>query len=415
MNQMPGGGPGHPSRVLRSWVAHLQPAAAVAAAAVAAAGRAVAAAGGGGDADGFAVQNRAAPVGRVPGVGNPQNTAPLGFHPCTNQNPAALTSQQVAEYNSAGFLTGIPLLSSTETAELRGYCEGALASIGAQGVVQERDAKPPQRLDDGSIVHFAPQYTIASVHLRSARVWDLMRHPKLVALVTDILGPNVVGWGAHLFDAVYWPIHPSQGVEVWLALDDVDSGNSCMRFVRGSHQLGALAFETSNEEEKNVLNLTAEVRIFPGQSFSCSLSHDILRALIRLCYHWLCYQMLNIMGRSWTMSSMLGISPCTIRCFCTARSLMHRHVGGWGLPCATLHAASLLSWTAWTGSTKEQWWRGKTKVSAGRMSHAPRLIEQCLLIALTTISTIVIRPSGPCPCLCSRHHCLHPSVLLRRM
>jgi non-heme Fe2+,alpha-ketoglutarate-dependent halogenase len=97
-----------------------------------------------------------------------------------------------------------------------------------------------------------------------------MRHPKLVALVTDILGPNVVGWGAHLFaklprdpmrvsfhqDAVYWPIHPSQGVEVWLALDDVDSGNSCMRFVRGSHQLGALAFETSNEEEKNVLNLT---------------------------------------------------------------------------------------------------------------------------------------------------------------
>ena len=85
------------------------------------------------------------------------------------------------------------------SAELRGYFEAALASIGAQAAVPARGAQPPQRLGDGSVVHFAPQYTIASVHLRSARVWDLMRHPKLVALVTDILGPDVVGWGAHLF------------------------------------------------------------------------------------------------------------------------------------------------------------------------------------------------------------------------
>lgn len=241
---------GHPARVLRSWAQHLQPQQAA-----------------GNTSDGFAVQNRAAPV---PGVGNPQNTAPLRFHPCTNNAPAALTVPQIAEYNSAGFLSGIPLLSSGETAELRGYFEAALASIGAQQAVPEGGEESPQRLEDGSIVHYAPQYTIASVHLSSARVWDLMRHPLLVALVTDILGPNVVGWGAHLFaklphdpmrvsfhqDAVYWPIHPSKGVEVWLALDDVDSGNSCMRFVSGSHQLGALSFETSTEEEKNVLNLT---------------------------------------------------------------------------------------------------------------------------------------------------------------
>ena len=215
------------------------------------------------------MQNRAAPV---PGVDIPQNTASLRFHPCINRSPATLTAQQIAEYNSAGFLSSIPLLSSVETAELRGYFGEALASIGAQQAVPEGGAEPPQRLEDGSIVHFAPQYTIASVHLSSARVWDLIRHPTLVALVTDILGPNVVGWGAHLFaklphdpmrvsfhqDAVFWPIHPSQGVEVWLALDDVDSGNSGMRFVRGSHQLGALAFETSSEEEKNVLNLTVQ-------------------------------------------------------------------------------------------------------------------------------------------------------------
>jgi ectoine hydroxylase-related dioxygenase (phytanoyl-CoA dioxygenase family) len=120
-----------------------------------------------------------------------------------------------------------------------------------------------------------------------------MRHPKLVNLVTDLLGPNVVGWGAHLFaklphdpmrvsfhqDAVYWPIHPSRGVEVWLALDDVDSGNSCMRFVRGSHLLGALAFETSSEEEKNVLNLTVRGKLIFWPRF-CALSAVAIHALL---------------------------------------------------------------------------------------------------------------------------------------
>ena len=279
---------GHPDRVLRSWGAHLlvQPAVA---------------GGSSSSDDGFAVHNRVAPL---PGVGNPQNSAALRFHRCTNQNPTALTAQQIAEYNSAGFLSGIPLLSSAETAELRGYFEAALE------VVQQREAEPAQRLDDGSVVHFAPQYTIASIHLSSARVWDLMRHPKLVGLVTDILGPNVVGWGAHLFaklphdpmrvsfhqDAVYWPIHPSQGVEVWLALDNVDSENSCMRFVRGSHQLGALDFETSSEQEKNVLNLTVRGELVSRPSFFwvcrqyCAVpSHP---ALI-----WLPHQMLSTMER----------------------------------------------------------------------------------------------------------------------
>lgn len=92
----------------------------------------------------------------------------------------------------------IPLLSEDETATLRSYFEQELAAIGADNAsaATQGDSKT---LADGTVVHAARQYSLASAHLKSGLVWDLMRHPKLVALVTDILGPDVVGWGAHLF------------------------------------------------------------------------------------------------------------------------------------------------------------------------------------------------------------------------
>ena len=42
-------------------------------------------------------------------------------------------------------------------------------------------------------------YSISSAHLRHGRVWDLLTEPRIVDLVSDFLGPNVVGWGSHFF------------------------------------------------------------------------------------------------------------------------------------------------------------------------------------------------------------------------
>jgi ectoine hydroxylase-related dioxygenase (phytanoyl-CoA dioxygenase family) len=98
----------------------------------------------------------------------------------------------------------------------------------------------------------------------------LLIHPRIVAYVKDILGDDVIGWGAHYFckmpkdgkrvswhqDASYWPMTPSKTVTVWLAIDDADVENACMRFIPTSHLYGHLTYRLSEDDENNVLNQT---------------------------------------------------------------------------------------------------------------------------------------------------------------
>ena len=103
-------------------------------------------------------------------------------------------------------------------------------------------------------------------------MYDLLTHPRIVAIVKDLLGENVIAWGSHFFckmphdgkavawhqDASYWPLSPSKTVTVWLAIDKADRGNACMRFLAGSHHFGQLTYQPSDPAEHNVLNQTIE-------------------------------------------------------------------------------------------------------------------------------------------------------------
>ena len=108
--------------------------------------------------------------------------------------------------------------------------------------------------------------------MKYGRVYDLLLHPLITAPICDLLGPDVIGWGSHYFckmpgdgktvswhqDASYWPMTPSKTATAWLAIDDADVGNACMRFVAGSHRHGHLPYRESDEEEHNVLDQTVE-------------------------------------------------------------------------------------------------------------------------------------------------------------
>ena len=108
----------------------------------------------------------------------------------------------------------------------------------------------------------------SAAHLRHGRVWDVLTNPKIVAVVSDLLGPSVVAWGSHFFckmpndgktvswhqDASYWPLTPSKAVTVWLAIDDADRGNAAMKYIPGTHVLGHLTYKLSETDPSNVLN-----------------------------------------------------------------------------------------------------------------------------------------------------------------
>jgi non-haem Fe2+, alpha-ketoglutarate-dependent halogenase len=173
----------------------------------------------------------------------------LSFHPSINATPKVLTREQIDRFNREGYLKPFRIFSGAEIADLRAYFDGLLAKYLAEG----KDS-----------------YSISSAHLRHGRVWDVLTNPRIVAIVADLLGPSVVAWGSHFFckmprdgktvswhqDASYWPLTPSKAVTMWLAVDDADRENACMRFIPGTHVLGHLTYKLSETDPSNVLNQT---------------------------------------------------------------------------------------------------------------------------------------------------------------
>jgi hypothetical protein len=175
----------------------------------------------------------------------------LRFQPATNHRPQILSRDQIDRFNREGYIAGLTAYSSLEIAKIREYFDRLLAKILAAG---------------------GDSYSISSAHLKYGQVWDILTNPVIVARVKDLLGDNVIGWGSHFFckmpgdgkavawhqDASYWPLTPSKAVTVWLAIDDADTENACMRFIAGSHHHGHLTFRPSGTHEHNVLNQTIE-------------------------------------------------------------------------------------------------------------------------------------------------------------
>lgn len=175
----------------------------------------------------------------------------LRFHPSVNEHPRSITQAQIADFNRDGYLKGMRIFSDAEIALHRRYFDQLLARVMAAG---------------------QDSYSISTAHLKYGKVYDLLTHPRIVAHVKDLLGENVIGWGSHYFcklphdgkkvawhqDASYWPLTPSKAVTVWLAIDDADRENACMKFISGSHHHGHLTYRQSKTGDHNVLDQTVE-------------------------------------------------------------------------------------------------------------------------------------------------------------
>ena len=175
----------------------------------------------------------------------------LQYHPVHNDNPTVLTGVQIDKFNEEGYLKPFRIYSDAEIGAIRDEFDGMIEQVMARG---------------------DHNYSIISAHLKSGMVHDIINEPRIVAYISDLLGDDVVGWGAHFFcklpgdgkivnwhqDASFWPLSPSKTVTAWLAIDDADTGNACMRFVAGSHHYGHLTYHLSEEAENNVLNQTVK-------------------------------------------------------------------------------------------------------------------------------------------------------------
>lgn len=104
-------------------------------------------------------------------------------------------------------------------------------------------------------------------------IQDLVRDPRILDVVEDILGPDLLCWSASFFakgakdssfvswhqDATYWGLDATDVLTVWVALTPSRPENGCMRVVPGSHKSQVAHVDTF--DEKNLLSRGQEIAV----------------------------------------------------------------------------------------------------------------------------------------------------------
>ena len=135
----------------------------------------------------------------------------------------ALTQEQVASYRYHGFLFPLPALSHEEI----GTCLAGLSRLEAElgCPVAEADVKWRS-------------------HAYAHSPWfnDLIRHPRILDAIEDVIGPNILAWTSTFFikephaptyaawhqDGAYFGFEPQEQVCAWVALTDATAEAGCM-------------------------------------------------------------------------------------------------------------------------------------------------------------------------------------------
>lgn len=94
------------------------------------------------------------------------------------------------------------------------------------------------------------------LHLLVGWLADIVRHNKILDIVEELLGPDILCWSSDFFvkpahdpgfvslhqDTTYAGLSPHDGiVNVWLAFTPSNSANGCLQVVPGTHKLGQLS------------------------------------------------------------------------------------------------------------------------------------------------------------------------------
>ena len=160
-----------------------------------------------------------------------------------------LSIDQVKQFDEAGYVVVPDLVDPALLADVRAATDG----------FEQQTADYLASLEDGRIAIAESGAITFTTHLvaRSPLLADLSRHPAIVALCADLIGPDVnLYWDQAVYkkpekprrfpwhqDNGYAFVEPQQYLTVWLALTDATRDNGCPVVAPGFHRLGTLAHE----------------------------------------------------------------------------------------------------------------------------------------------------------------------------
>lgn len=169
----------------------------------------------------------------------------------------ALNQNQTEAYRQEGFLFPLPVLSDTEIAGLRSKLEE---------LEMQHGGKLPARIN-------------RKPHLLLTWLNELIRHPRILDAVEDILGPNILCWGSGFFiknandparvtwhqDSTYWGLSSPDVVTAWLAFTPSTRENGCMRVVPQTHTHKQLPHRDTYASD-NLLSRGQEIAVSVDES-----------------------------------------------------------------------------------------------------------------------------------------------------
>ena len=142
------------------------------------------------------------------------------------------------------------------------------------------------REDHGRLIEKYPEFTD---YCGALLVYDIgflnyARNDDLLDLVEQLIGSNIALWNSSLFakparigtrtpwhqDGEYWPIRPLATCSVWIAVDDSNCDNGCLRVIPGSHKSRTLSKHNVNNAHGLALNLELD-----GNEFDETKAVDI--------------------------------------------------------------------------------------------------------------------------------------------
>lgn len=118
------------------------------------------------------------------------------------------------------------------------------------------------------------QIGLQSRHFDEEFIWQLATDKRVVDVMQALMGEDVMLLSTHFFckyadpesnafvawhqDITYWGLEPPIAHTAWIAIDDADVENGCMRFIPESHKNGIAAHDKSTREG-NLLSINQEI------------------------------------------------------------------------------------------------------------------------------------------------------------
>jgi ectoine hydroxylase-related dioxygenase (phytanoyl-CoA dioxygenase family) len=159
----------------------------------------------------------------------------------------AMGADHVAQFDERGYVVVADLLDATTVERVRAEVDR----------YEQRMAEHLASLEGGRIAIAEDGAITFTTHLvvRSDLLRELSRHPRIVGICADLIGPDVnLYWDQAVYkkpekprrfpwhqDNGYAFVEPQQYLTVWVALTDATHDNGCPVVAPGFHRLGTLA------------------------------------------------------------------------------------------------------------------------------------------------------------------------------